>query len=110
MEPVCEVSAVPDEKLVISRDGLHRVEVDAHAVLASGQVLLLLRVSWIHIAHPVALLLIQAIHEVMEISFRVNLRTSRRSTMLLAILRRALALGTTRQTDKWETLQLQSLL
>lgn len=74
METVCEVSAVPHQQLLVSRDGLDRVEVDVHAVLASGQVLLLLRVGWIHIAHPVALVLIQTIYKVMELSFCINLR------------------------------------
>lgn len=74
METVREVSAVPHQQLLVSRDGLDRVEVDVHAVLAGGQVLLLLRVGWIHIAHPVALVLIQTIDKVMELSFCINLR------------------------------------
>lgn len=78
METVGEVSAVPHQQFLVSRDGLHRVEVDAHAVLARGQVLLLLRVGWVHIAHPVALLLIQAIYKVMEISLCIDLGKSKR--------------------------------
>lgn len=112
METVCEVSAVPHQQLLVSGDGLHRVEVDAHAVLASGQVLLLLRVGWIHVAHPVTLLLIQAIYKVMEVSFCINLRKSKvlviqHERLVTIILSRiiftqfstVLALETNRQTS-----------
>lgn len=71
---MCKVSAVPHQQLLVSRDGLHCVEIDAHAVLASGQVLFLLWVGWIHITHPVALLFIQAIYEVMKLFVCINLK------------------------------------
>lgn len=76
VKTVCKVCAVPHQQLLVSRDGLHCVEEDVHAVLASSQVLLLLWVSWVHVAHPVAFFLIQAIYKVMELSFCINLRES----------------------------------
>lgn len=78
METVCEVGAVPHQQLLVRRDGLHCVEVDAHAILTSSQVLLLLWVGWIHIAHPVALLLVQAVYKMMELSFCINLKEKRK--------------------------------
>ncbi|KAG9342719.1 hypothetical protein JZ751_015581 [Albula glossodonta] len=65
-----ELWAVPHQKLLVGGDGLDRVEVDVHAVLASGQVLLLLRMGRVHVAHPVAFLFIKPVHEMMELSLR----------------------------------------
>ena len=74
VEAAGELWAVPHQQLLVGGDGLHRVEVDAHAILAGGKVLLLFRVGRVHEAHPVALLLVQPVHEVMELAVRVNLQ------------------------------------
>ena len=68
-----EVVAVPDQQLGAGGDGLHRVEVDLHAVLTRRQILLRRRVGGVHVAHPVGARLIQAVHEVMELPVCVDL-------------------------------------
>lgn len=73
MKPFCKVPAVPHKKLLVGRDGLNGVEVDVHPVLTRSQVLLPGRVRWIHIAHPVAFLLIKAINEVVKLSSGIDL-------------------------------------
>ena len=74
MKPFCKVPAVPHKKLLVGRDGLNGVEVDVHAVLTGGQVLLPGRVCWVHVAQPVALLLIKAINEVVKLPSGIDLR------------------------------------
>jgi len=50
VKPFCKVPAVPHKKLLVGRDGLNGVEVDVHAVLTGGQVLLPGSVRWVHVA------------------------------------------------------------
>lgn len=73
MKPLCKVPTIPHKKFLVGRDGLNGVEVDVHPVLTGSQVLLAGRVSWIHVAHPVAFLLIKAINEVVELLSGVDL-------------------------------------
>ena len=63
MQALGELGAVPHQQLLVGRDGLDSVEVDVRAVLAGSQVLLLLRMGWVHITHPVALLLVETVHK-----------------------------------------------
>jgi len=63
-----KLGAVPHQKLLVCRNGLDGVEIDAHPVLAGGKVLLLLGMSWVHITHPVTLLLVQSVHKMTELS------------------------------------------
>lgn len=74
MEASGEVVAVPDEQLGAGRDGLHRVEVNLHAVLTRRQVLLRRRVGRVDVPHPVRASLVQAVDEVVELTVRVDLR------------------------------------
>lgn len=80
MKPFCKVPAVPHKKLLVGRDGLDGVEVDVHPVLTCSQVLLPGGVRWIHVAHPVAFLLIKAINEVVKLSSGIDLPQNRRQT------------------------------
>lgn len=73
MEPLRKVPTIPHKKFLVGRDRLNSVEVDVHPVLTGSQVLLPGRVSWIHVAHPVAFLLIKAINEVVELLSGVDL-------------------------------------
>lgn len=73
MKPFCKVPTIPHKKLLVGRDGLNGVEVDVHPVLTCSQVLLPGRVCRIHIAHPVAFLLIKAIDEVVELPSGIDL-------------------------------------
>lgn len=73
MKPLCKVSAIPHKKLLVGRNGLNGVEVDVHPVLTRSQALLPGRVRRIHIAHPVALLLIKAIDEVEKFPLGIDL-------------------------------------
>lgn len=66
MQPLCEVSAIPHKQLLVGRDGLDGIEVDVHSILTSSQVLLLNRVARVYITHPVALVLIKSINEVVK--------------------------------------------
>lgn len=68
MEPLCKVSAVPHKELLVGRDGLDGIEVDVHSILTSSQVLLLNRVARVYITHPVALVLIKSINEVVKLT------------------------------------------
>ena len=74
MKPFCKVPAVPHKKLLVGRDGLNGVEVDVHAVLTGGQVLLPGRVRRVHVAQPVALLHIKAVNEVVKLPSGIDLR------------------------------------
>ena len=73
MKPFRKVPAIPHKKLLVGGDGLNGVEVDVHAVLTGGQVLLPGRVCWVHVAQPVALLLIKAIDEVVKLPSGIDL-------------------------------------
>ena len=73
METSGKVVAVPHEQLSASRDGLHRVEVNLHAVLTCRYVLLRGRVGRVDVAHPVRARLIQAVDEVVELPVLVDL-------------------------------------
>lgn len=77
VESTGEIGAVPDQQFLVGWNGVNGVKVDAHAILASRQILLMVRVRRIHVAHPVALLLVQAVHEVMELVLLVNLERKR---------------------------------
>lgn len=68
-----EVSAVPDEKLTVDWDGLDGVEVDIFAILAGHQVLVTEGTSWVHIAHPVTLVHVIAVNEMVKVPSGVNL-------------------------------------
>ena len=74
VKPFCKVPAVPHKKLLVGRDGLNGVEVDVHAVLTGGQVLLPGRVRRVHVAQPVALLHIKAVNEVVKLPSGIDLR------------------------------------
>lgn len=76
MEPLRKVPTIPHKKFLVGRDRLNSVEVDVHPVLTGSQVLLPGRVSWIHVAHPVAFLLIKAINEVVELLSGIDLSIS----------------------------------
>lgn len=73
VKPFCKVPAVPHKKLLVGRDGLNGVEVDVHAVLTGGQVLLPGRVRRVHVAQPVALLHIKAVNEVVKLPSGIDL-------------------------------------
>ena len=73
MEALGELGAVPHQELSAGGNWPHRVEVDLHAVLARSQVLLAGRVGWVDVAHPVGLLLRQAVHKVVELTLGVDL-------------------------------------
>lgn len=73
VKPFCKVPTIPHKKLLVGRDGLNGVEVDVHPVLTRSQVLLPGRVCRIHIAHPVAFLLIKAIDEVVKFPSGIDL-------------------------------------
>lgn len=73
VEALGELRAIPHQQLLMGQNGLDGVEVDVHATLTRGQILLLLCVCWVHIAHPVALVLIQPVHKVVELPLGVDL-------------------------------------
>lgn len=64
---------VPDEQLGASRYRLHSVEIDLHAVLTRGQVLLGGGVGRVHVPHPVRARLVQTIDKVMKLAIRIDL-------------------------------------
>lgn len=68
MQPLCKVSAVPHEQLLVGRDGLDGVEVDVHSILTSSQILFLNRVAGVYITHPVALVLVKSVNEVVKLT------------------------------------------
>lgn len=68
MQPLCKVSAIPHKQLLVGRDGLDGVEVDVHSILTSSQVLFLNRVARVYITHPVALVLVKSINEVVKLT------------------------------------------
>lgn len=74
VEAVSELWAVPHQQLGARGDGPHCVEVDVRAILARRQVLLPRRVGRVDVAHPVRTLLVQAVHKVVEVALRVDLR------------------------------------
>ena len=78
METSGEVVAVPDEQLGAGRDGLHRVEVNLHAVLTRRQVLLRRRVGRVHVPHPVRAGLVQAVDKVVELTVCVDLERGKK--------------------------------
>lgn len=73
MKPSCKVPAIPHKKFLVGRDRLDGVEVDIHPVLTRSQVLLPGRMCWIHVSHPVALLLVKAINEMVKLPSGVDL-------------------------------------
>lgn len=73
MQPFCKVPTIPHKQLLVGRNGLNGVEVDVHPILARSQVLLLGRVRRIHVAHPVAFLLVKAIDEVVKLPSGIDL-------------------------------------
>lgn len=73
MKPFRKVPAIPHKKLLVGRNRLNGVEVDVHSVLTRSQVLLPGRVRRIHIAHPVALLLLKAVDEVVKLPSGIDL-------------------------------------
>lgn len=73
MQPFCEVPTIPHKQLLVGRNGLNGVEVDVHPILARSQVLLLGGVRRIHVAHPVAFLLVKAINEVVKLPSGIDL-------------------------------------
>lgn len=56
--------AVPHQQLLARLKRFYGVEVDVQIVLAGNQVLLLHSAGWVNVAHPVAVLLIQTIQDV----------------------------------------------
>lgn len=60
---LCKFRAVPHQKLLARLKWFDGVEVDVQTALACNQVLLLHSTGWVDIAHPVALLLIQTIQD-----------------------------------------------
>lgn len=81
MEPFRKVPTIPHKKLLVGRNGLNGVEVDVHAVLTGGQVLLPGRVCWVHVAQPVALLLIKAVDEVVKLPSGIDLPKREQDTL-----------------------------
>lgn len=82
LQPICKVPAIPHEQLLAGRNWLDGVKIDVHSILTSSQVLLLDRMGWIYIAHPVALFLVKSINEVMKLTTRIYLQKERRYTLL----------------------------
>lgn len=80
VEAAGEVVAVPHKQLCAGGDGLHRVEVDLHAILARRQVLLCRRVGRVDVAHPVGAALVQAVDEVVELAVHVDLKQKEERT------------------------------
>lgn len=68
MQPLCKVSAIPHKQLLVGRDGLDGVEVDVHSILTSSQVLFLNGVARVYITHPVALVLVKSVNEVVKLT------------------------------------------
>ena len=68
MQPLCKVSAIPHKQLLVGGNGLDGVEVDVHSILTSSQVLFLNRVAGVYITHPVALLLVKSVNEVVKLT------------------------------------------
>lgn len=68
MQPLCKVSAIPHKQFLVGRDGLDSVEVDVHSILTGCQVLFLNGVAGVYITHPVALVLVKSINEVVKLT------------------------------------------
>lgn len=80
-EPLSELLTVPHQQLLL---GLHRpdgVEVDVPSVLAGHQVLLGQAARRVHVTHPVALVDIVPIDEVLKLSTAVNLQRKERERL-----------------------------
>lgn len=74
MQSICKVLTIPYKQLLARRNRLDGVEVDVHAILTCSQVLLLNRVCWIHITHPIAFFFIKSINEMEKFTTRIDLR------------------------------------
>lgn len=59
-----EFRAVPHQELLAELKWLNSVEEDVQTTLARNQILLLYRTGWVDVTHPVAVLLIQTIQNV----------------------------------------------
>lgn len=77
-EPLSKLLAVPNQQLLLGLHGPDGVEVDVPAVLAGHQVLLGQTASRVHVTHPVALVDIVAIDEVLKFAAAVNLQNGER--------------------------------
>lgn len=81
-ESLGELLAVPHQQLLFGLHWSDGVEVDVWAVLAGHQVLFCQGMSRVHVTHPVALVDIKAIDEVLKLPATVNLqKTKQRETM-----------------------------
>lgn len=76
-EPLGKLLAVPYQQLLFGLHGPDGVEVDVSAVLAGHQVLFCQGMCWVYITHPVALVDIKAINEVLKLPATVNLQKKR---------------------------------
>lgn len=77
-QPLTELPAVPHQQLLF---GLHRpdgVEVDVPAVLARHRVLLRRGACRVHVAHPIALVDVVAIDEVLQLAAVIDLQKKRK--------------------------------
>lgn len=73
-ESLSKLLAVPHQQLLLGLHGPDGVEVDVPAVLAGHQVLLGQAARRVHVTHPVALLDIVAVDEVLKLTAAVNLQ------------------------------------
>lgn len=80
-EPLGKLMAVPDEKLLFGLHGADGVKVDVLAVLACHQVLFSQRAGRVDVTHPVALVDVVAIDEVVKLPATVDLHQERRQRM-----------------------------
>ena len=73
-EPLGELLAVPHQQLLFGLHGTDGVEVDIPAILAGHQVLLGQGARRVDVPHPVALVDVVAINEVLKLPTAVNLQ------------------------------------
>ena len=73
IESLCELTAVPDKQLRVWRDRFDGVEEDAEFHLARDQILLLQRVGWVDVPHPVAVVDVVAVYVVIQLFVVVHL-------------------------------------
>lgn len=73
-QPLAELLAVPHQQLLFGLHGPHGVEVDVPAVLARHRVLLRRGACRVHVTHPVALVDVVAINEVLQLAAAVDLQ------------------------------------
>lgn len=81
-ESLSKLLAVPHQQLLLGLHGPDGVEVDVSAVLAGHQVLLGQAARRVHVTHPVALLDIIAVDEVLKLTAAVNLQQKKKSKRL----------------------------